>query len=206
MGLGLYDKYVLPRLIGCACGTGPIEKQRAKIVPSANGVVVDMGFGSGTNLPYYDAKKVTKVIAIEPNVAMLARNRDKWRSDIIVEPHVVGAQATGLPDHCADTVVFTFSLCTIPDAAGALREARRVLKADGQLLFCEHGLAPDAKVARLQTRIEPLWKLLAGGCHLTRDTEALMKDAKFTCTKVDSLYLPGTPRFAGYNVWGIAHP
>jgi SAM-dependent methyltransferase len=203
---GFYDRFVLPRLIGCACGSKPIERQRAKVVPLATGVVVDMGFGSGTNLPHYDAAKVTKIIAIEPNPAMLARKRSAWRQDIVIEAYVVGAEATGLPSACADSVVFTFALCTIPDAAGALAETRRVLKPDGQLLFCEHGLASDADVAKSQRNIEPFWKLMAGGCHLTRDTELLLAAASFTCEQVDHMYLPGTPRFAGYNVWGIARP
>ena len=201
---GFYDRFILPRLIGCACGSKPIERQRAKVVPLAHGVVVDMGFGSGTNLPHYDASKVTKIIAVEPNPAMLARNRDMWRMDIRIETHVVGAEATGLTDACADSVVFTFALCTIPDATGALVEARRLLKPGGDLLFCEHGLAPDVKVAKTQRGIEPFWKLLAGGCHLTRNTETMLADAGFTCERVHRMYLPGTPRFAGYNVWGIA--
>jgi SAM-dependent methyltransferase len=201
---GFYERFVLPRLIGCACGSKPIERQRAKVVPLAHGVVVDMGFGSGTNLPHYDAAKVTKVIAIEPNPAMLARKRDAWRKDIAVDAHVAGAEATGLPDACADSVVFTFALCTIPDAAGALAEAKRVLKTGGQLLFCEHGLAPDADVAKTQRMIEPFWKRLAGGCHLTRNTQTMLTQGGFTCEQVDHMYLPGTPRFAGYNVWGIA--
>jgi SAM-dependent methyltransferase len=206
MASGLYDRYVLPKLIGCACGSKPIERQRAKIVPLANGIVVDMGFGSGTNLPHYDAGKVTKIIAIEPNAAMLAHNRDAWRTDIEVEAHVAGAEATGLTEASADSVVFTFALCTIPDAAGALAEARRILKPGGQLLFCEHGLAPDAKVAKAQRFIEPLWKVIAGGCHLTRNTQTLLLAGGFKCEQVEHMYLPGTPRFAGYNVWGIARP
>ena len=206
MAIGLYERFLLPRLIGCACGSKPIERQRAKVVPFASGVVVDMGFGSGTNLPHYDAAKVTKVIAIEPNPAMLARKRDTWRTDIAVEAHVAGAEATGLPDSCADSVVFTYALCTIPDAAGALAEAKRVLRPDGQLLFCEHGLAPDQDVAKLQKSIEPFWKLFAGGCHLTRNTESLLATGGFMCEQVDHMYLPSTPRFAGYNVWGIARP
>jgi ubiquinone/menaquinone biosynthesis C-methylase UbiE len=206
MAMGLYEHYVLPRLIGCACGSKPIERQRAKIVPLATGVVVDMGFGSGTNLPHYDAAKVSKIIAIEPNPAMLARGRGAWRTDILVEAHVAGAEATGLPDACADSVVFTYALCTIPDAAGALAEAKRLLRPGGRLLFCEHGKAPDAKVAKTQANIEPIWKIIAGGCHLTRDTTSMLVDGGFTCTQVDQMYLPSTPRFAGYNVWGIATP
>lgn len=205
-GGGFYDRFVLPRLIGCACGSKPIERQRSKIVPLAHGVVVDMGFGSGTNLPHYDASKVSKIIAIEPNPAMLARNRQSWRKDIVIEAHVKGAEATGLETACADCVIFTFALCTIPDAAAALAEARRLLKPGGRLLFCEHGLAPDAGVAKTQRKIEPFWKMLAGGCHLTRNTQTMLSASGFTCEQMDYMYLPGTPRFAGYNVWGIARP
>jgi ubiquinone/menaquinone biosynthesis C-methylase UbiE len=172
----------------------------------ARGVVVDMGFGSGTNLPHFDAKLVTKVIAIEPNPAMLARKRENWRTDIPVESHVKGAEDTGLPSACADTVVFTYALCTIPDCVGALDEARRLLRPGGQLLFCEHGLAPDSDVAKLQRTLEPFWKVLAGGCHLTRNTETILADNGFVCETVDRMYLPGTPRFGGYNVWGTARP
>jgi ubiquinone/menaquinone biosynthesis C-methylase UbiE len=204
--LGLYDRFVLPRLIGCACGSKPIVRQRAKIVPRASGIVVDMGFGSGTNLPHYDASRVSKIIAIEPNPAMLARGRDAWRSDIPIEAHVAGAEATGLPDACADSVVFTYALCTIPDAAAALAEAKRVLRPGGQVYFCEHGRAPDAEIAKIQTFIEPIWKRIAGGCHLTRDTIVMLSASGFACTQVEHMYLPNTPRFAGYNVWGIAQP
>lgn len=202
----LWENHVLPGFIGCACGSKPIAKQRAKIVPMARGVVVDMGFGSGTNLPFLDASKVTKVIAVEPSRAMLEHGRLERRADIAVEEIVAGAEATSLPDAVADTVLLTFALCTIPDAPAALAEARRLLKPGGTLIFCEHGLAPDAKVAAFQRRIEPLWKPLAGGCHLTRDPLALLAEASFVCERADTMYLPGTPRFAGFNTWGVAVP
>lgn len=204
MLFGLYERFVLPRFIGCACGAKPIAKQRAKLIPRATGVVVDMGFGSGTNLPFLDASKVEKVIAVEPSASMLAWQRAERRTDIVVEEVVVGAEATGLPDACADTILFTYALCTIPDYAGALAEAKRLLKPGGQILFCEHGLAPDADVARLQRRIEPIWKAIAGGCHLTRNTQTMLEASGFVCAEVNDMYLPNTPRFAGYNVWGRA--
>jgi ubiquinone/menaquinone biosynthesis C-methylase UbiE len=204
MLFGLYDRFVLPRLIGCACGTKPIAKQRAKLIPRAYGVVVDMGFGSGTNLPFLDAGKIEKVIAVEPSASMLAWKRAERRIDIVVEEVVAGAESTGLPDACADTILFTYALCTMPTYAGALAEAKRLLKPDGQLLFCEHGLAPDGDVALLQKRIEPVWKAIAGGCHLTRNTKAMLENGGFVCVEVNDMYLPNTPRFAGYNVWGRA--
>lgn len=204
MLFGLYERFVLPRFIGCACGAKPIAKQRTKLIPRATGVVVDMGFGSGTNLPFLDASKVEKVIAVEPSASMLAWKRAERRTDIVVEEIVAGAEATGLPDACADTILFTYALCTIPDYAGALAEAKRLLKPGGQILFCEHGLAPDAEVARLQKRIEPIWKAIAGGCHLTRDTQTMLQSSGFVCNEINDMYLPNTPRFAGYNVWGRA--
>lgn len=204
--MGLYSRFILPRLIGCACGARPIEKQRAKVVPLAHGVVADIGFGSGTNLPHYDAGRVSRVIAVEPEAAMLGYRRALRRTDIAVEEVVAGAEATGLPDAVADTVVVTFALCTIPDPATALAEMRRILKPGGQLLFCEHGLAPDPEIARWQRRIEPVWRRLAGGCHLTRDPSRLLDGAGFVCDRLETMYLPGTPRFAGFNSWGAARP
>jgi SAM-dependent methyltransferase len=201
-----WENKVLPGFIGCACGSKPIAKQRAKVVPLATGVVVDMGFGSGTNLPYLDATKVTRVIAVEPSQAMLDHARPARRQDIAVEEVVAGAEATGLPDGIADTVLITFALCTIPDPQAALNEARRLLKPGGKLIFCEHGLAPDAKVAAFQRRIEPLWRPIAGGCHLTRNPLAMLDAAHFVCERSDAMYLPGTPHFAGYNTWGVAVP
>lgn len=205
-GLGFWERRVLPRLIGCACGAKPIARQRAKIVPQAKGCVVDIGFGSGANLPHYDARAVTRLIAVEPSQAMLDWKRSEWRDDLPVETRVAGAEATGLPDAVADTVVITYALCTIPDPGAALAEVRRILKPGGLLLFCEHGAAPDPGVARLQRGIEPLWSALAGGCRLTRDPLAMLAGEGFACEAVESMYLPGTPRFAGWNTWGRARP
>ena len=202
--MNLWDRFVLPRLIGLACGSKPIARQRAKIIPQARGLVVEFGFGSGTNLPFYDAGAVSRIIAVEPSREMLAVGRRERRTDIPVEEIVAGAEATGLPDAVADTVVIAYALCTIPAPAAALAEARRILKPDGRLLFVEHGLAPDPDVARTQRQIEPVWRRIAGGCRLCRDPVALIGDAGFVCEAVNTMYLPRTPRFAGYNSWGSA--
>ena len=205
--MGFYDRHILPRLIGCACGAKPIAKQRAKITPEASGVVLELGFGSGLNLPFYNAEKVTRVIAVEPSEGMVAQAQVAIAaSPIAVEVRFEGAESLSVPDQSVDTVLLTYTLCTVPDAPGALHAARRALKPGGKLLFCEHGLAPDPKVARFQTRLEPLWSRIAGGCRLTRDAPSLIAASGFRLTRTETMYLPGTPRWAGFNAWGEALP
>lgn len=205
--MSFYERYVLPALIGAACGCRPIRKQRQKIVPRAEGVVLELGFGSGLNLPHYDAAKVTQLYALEPSEGMLARARKVARgAPFPVEIVPETAEALSLPAASVDTVLVTYSLCTIPDAVSALEGARKVLKPGGRLLFCEHGLSPDADVARWQRRIEPVWRPLAGGCHLTRDIPALIGAAGFRIEGLETMYLPRSPRWAGYNYWGAALP
>jgi len=203
--MGLYERFLLPPLLGLACGAKPIRKQREKIVPRAAGVVLELGFGAGLNLPHYDRAKVTRVFALEPAAGMLARARKAAAaSDLPVEILAERAEALSLPAASVDTVLVTYSLCTIPDAVAALEGARRAMKSGARLLFCEHGAAPDAKIARAQRRIEPIWKVIGGGCHLTRDIPALIAAAGFSVDDLATLYLPGTPPWAGYNFWGSA--
>lgn len=203
--MGFYDRYILPKLLDAACSARPIERQRAKIVPQAEGVVLELGFGSGLNLPYYNAGKVSRLYALEPSQGMLARAKAKaaeasFPIDVLPET----AEALSLGDATVDTVLVTYSLCTIPDPVSALTAARRVLKPGGRLLFCEHGAAPDADVQRWQRRIEPVWKVIGGGCHLTRQIPALVKSAGFAIDGMETMYLPKSPRWAGFNYWGAA--
>jgi SAM-dependent methyltransferase len=203
--MGLYDRYILPPLLNMACGAKPIAKQRDKIVPRAQGVVLELGFGSGLNLAHYDRTKVTRIFALEPSEGMLARARKlAAASDLPVEILQERAEDLALPPASVDTVLVTYSLCTIPDPASALEGARRVMKPGARLLFCEHGAAPDATVARSQKRIEPVWKAIAGGCHLSRDIPGIVAAAGFTIEDMATMYLPGTPAWAGYNYWGAA--
>jgi ubiquinone/menaquinone biosynthesis C-methylase UbiE len=203
--MSFYSRYILPAFITCACGTKPVRYQRNKIVPRATGVVLELGFGAGLNLPYYDAAKVTRVYALEPEEGMLARARKVARgAPVPVEILPERAEDLSLGAGSVETVLVTYSLCTIPDAVSALAGARRVLKLGGKLLFCEHGLAPDASVQRQQRAIEPFWKPIAGGCHLTRDIPALVRAGGFHIEDMETMYLPSTPRFAGYNYWGAA--
>lgn len=203
--MGLYDRYILPRLLDAACSARPINRQRAKIVPQAQGVVLELGFGSGLNLPHYDASKVERLIALEPSEGMLVRARAKaaeaaFPVDVLPET----AEALSLGEASVDTVLVTYSLCTIPDPVSALAAARRVLKPGGQLLFCEHGRAPDENVHRWQRRIEPVWKAIGGGCHLTREIPGLVSAAGFAIDRMETMYLPKSPRWAGFNYWGAA--
>ena len=205
--MGLYERYVVPPLISMACGAKPIRKQREKVVPLAEGVVLELGFGSGHNLEHYDRAKVTKLFALEPAAGMLVRARKvAAASDLPVEILAETAEALSLPAGSVDTVVVTYSLCTIPDGVAALEGARRALKPGGRLLFCEHGRAPDEAVRRSQARIEPIWKVIGGGCHLTRDIPAMVGGGGFEIETLDTMYLPGTPQWAGFNYWGTARP
>ena len=203
--MGLYERYILPPLIGMACGAKPIRKQREKIVPLASGVVLELGFGTGLNLAHYDPAKVSRVIALEPSPGMLVRaRRAAAGAPAPVEILAETAEALSLGAQSVDTVLVTYSLCTIPDPVAALEGARRALRPGGRLLFCEHGRAPDEAVARSQTRIEPIWRRIAGGCHLTRDIEGLIRRAGFEIETLQTMYLPGTPAWAGDTFWGAA--
>lgn len=205
--MGLWDKIVVEPMIACACSSKPIMKQREKVVPEAEGVVVELGCGSGTNFDLYDVHKVQRLHAVEPAEGMIKRAKTAMvghRLDDRTQFHQAGAEALPLEDQSVDTAVVTFVLCTIPDWQGALSELRRVLKPGGRVLFSEHGLAPDAGVAKWQRRIEPVWKVMAGGCHLTRDTAKMLTGSGFDLEAHETMYLPSTPKIAGFAAWGSA--
>jgi SAM-dependent methyltransferase len=203
----LYDRFVLPRLLTCACSSPPMMKQRAKIVPRAQGRVLELGIGMGLNLAFYDPDKVTSVIGVDPapqlRAAAEGAPRDP-RLTVAVEDGT--AEALPFEDRSFDTVVCTFTLCSVHTPAAALAEARRVLRSSGVLLFCEHGLAPDPGIAKWQRRIEPIWKRIAGGCHLTRPVAGAIAAAGFRLQGVETMYVPNTPKIAGWNEWGSASP
>lgn len=201
--MGFYDKYILPSVLNCACGSKPVRYQREKIVPHAEGVVLEIGIGSGLNLPYYKADKVTRIIGLDPSPELNAMaEKTAAELGLSVEFILASAESIDLPDDHVDTVLVTYTLCTIPDAVRAVKEMRRVLKPEGKILFCEHGLAPDETVAKWQDRIDPLWGRITGGCHLNRDIPKLIRSAGLSIETMDEMYLPSTPKFAGYNYWG----
>ncbi len=200
-----YDRHILPHVIGCACSAKPVMKQRAKVVPLACGKVLELGIGGGLNLGFYNPAAVEGVFGVDPSAELRERAKRAPRPDgLAVE--VRDGTAEDLPFEAAsfDSVVCTFTLCSVQNPARALAEAKRVLKPDGRLLFCEHGAAPDPDVAKWQRRIEPVWKKIAGGCHLTRPVASSLERAGFVLTGFASMYLPGAPRFAGWNEWGQA--
>ena len=207
--MSFYDKYILPSFLNCACGAKPILYQRGKVVPLAEGLVLEVGIGSGLNIPFYDANKVDKVMGLDPSpelneMAEKVVSKTAAENGLNVEIILGSAEAMPFPDDHFDSVVITYTLCTIPDAESANLEIRRVLKPGGKLIFCEHGLAPDAGVAKWQARIDPIWGKIAGGCHLNRDIPKLITSAGFTIETLEQMYLPSTPKFAGYNYWGVA--
>jgi SAM-dependent methyltransferase len=203
--MGFYDGYVLPRFINCACASKPIMKQRQKVVPLASGTVLEIGIGTGLNLSHYDASRVDRLIGLDPSEASWALAGAR-AENLGFDVEFIGLPSEQIPldDASVDTVVVTFSLCTIPDPIAALQGMARVLRKGGSLIFCEHGRAPDTNVQKWQDRINPIWRRLAGGCHLNRDIPALLSSGGFEVSALEAGYLPGTPRIAGYNYWGSA--
>jgi len=202
--MGLYERWVLPHVVNLACSARPQMRQRERLIPRAAGRVLEIGVGTGLNLPLYDRARVEAVWALDPSEAMLAR-ADRQRAGAPVPVELLRAPAEQIPleDASVDTVVITYTLCTIPDPARALAEARRVLRPGGELLFCEHGRAPEPTVRRWQERLNPVWGRLGGGCRLDRDAPGLIRAAGFALEEVDAGYLPGW-RFASFNTLGLA--
>jgi len=203
--MGFYDRHILPFLLNGAMSAKPITYQRRKIVPRAEGRVLEIGFGAGHNLPFYDPAKVTHLWALEPSAEMRARAAARVSASPIAPEFLdLPGEEIPLDDESADTILVTYTLCTIPDVLTALAGMRRVMKRSGRMLFCEHGEAPDESVRRWQRRITPLWKRIGGGCHVGRPIPKLIEDSGFRVEGLETMYLPGTPRFAGFNYWGSA--
>ena len=204
--MSIYDDHVLPHLIDLACSTKPTRKQREKIVHLAEGDVLEIGFGSGLNLPYYDPGKVRRIFALEPSQGMRRKAKPNVdASELDVEFIDLPGENIPLESKSVDTVLVTFTLCSIDDVVPALAGMRRVLKPGGRLLFCEHGAAPDASVRRWQDRLNPGWKLVSGGCNMNRDIPGLIGRSGFRITTDEQMYIPGL-RILSYNYWGIAKP
>ena len=203
--MSIYEEYCLPHLTNCVCGLKPLTRQREMIVPLAQGRVLEVGMGTALNLPFYDREKVSCIWGLEPSLGMRrAAQGNVQASGMNVQWLDLPAAEIPLRDAFVDTVLLTFTLCSIPDWQAALAEMRRVLQPQGRLLFCEHGAAPDDPVLKWQQRITPWWRHVAGGCHLDRPIPRLVESAGFRILTLDSEYMTGVPRIAGYTYRGIA--
>ena len=201
--VSLYSRILLPRLIDFAMLRAEITRLRAAHVPAARGVVLEVGIGSGLNFPFY-AAAVTRVVGVDPSQELLTLARHRAAgAPFSVELLQREATALPLPDNSMDAAVMTWSLCSIADPAATLAEIRRLLKPEGSLIFVEHGLSPDAAVQKWQNHLTPAWRRVAGGCHLNRNVEHLIRSAGFVMTELQTGYIRG-PRPATYMYRGLA--
>ena len=202
--MSFYENRILPKLINLACTSKPTRKQREKIVPQAYGDVLEIGFGGGLNLPHYDQGKVRHVFGLEPSEGMRNSAAENIAASALdVELIDLPGEEIPLDDNSVDSVLVTYTLCTIPDAVTALRGMRRVLKPGGHLFFCEHGKAPDENVQKWQRRLNGGWQRFSGGCNMDRDIPALLKKGGFEIEDDNRMYIPGI-RALSYNFWGSA--
>lgn len=201
--MALYARYVLPRLIDLVMRAPEVERERRGVLPRAAGVVLEIGVGSGLNLALY-GPAVRSVYGLDPSPPLLRRARAR-AGGLPFPVRLVQGSAEALPFEAAiaDTVVSTWTLCSVADPRRALAEARRVLRPEGRLVFVEHGRAPDAAVARWQERLTPFWRRVAGGCHLNRAIDRLLAEAGFETAGLDAGYGTG-PRVGAYLYRGAA--
>lgn len=202
--MSLYNKYILPPLIDWACRLRPSAKQREKIVPRAEGKVLEIGVGSGLNLPYYNPEEISHLTAIDPDLRIWNRNKiDRKKLGFDFDFIETYAEDLPLDNNSIDTILTTYTLCSIKDLEGAFEEMRRVLKPGGRLLFNEHGKAPDASVFRWQKRLDPIWGKFSGGCSMKKDIPKLIRSAGFEIESLDTMYIPGW-KPASFNYWGVS--
>jgi ubiquinone/menaquinone biosynthesis C-methylase UbiE len=201
--MGWYNRHVLPKLIEAGCSQPLLMRLRAEYVPDARGKVLEIGIGTGLNLEFYDKTKV-ELTGLDPAAELTGHARERAQQlELPIEMLGVSGESIPSDDAVFDTLVCTWTLCTIPNVQQALSEMYRVVKPGGRLLFIEHGRSPDAAVAKWQRRIEPVWKKIAGGCHLTRKADDLIAEAGFHIERLESDYLPG-PKIATYMTHGTA--
>ncbi len=201
-----YERHIVPHIIRLGCGCQRLAEFRRPVVAQARGRVLELGIGAGANMPLLPAGQIDELIGIEPSAELCEMARSAARAHAF-ESSIIEAPAEQLPfdDASFDTVLCTFTLCTVNDPARVLAEARRVLCSDGRFLFCEHGRAPDAGVARWQARLDPFWRPLAGGCHLSRPVRGTIEKV-FSIDQWEGGYMPGGPRIVGWMESGRGMP
>ena len=202
----LYEKMVLPKLCDKCCGTKPINYQRKKVVPLAKGVVLEVGIGSGLNIPFYNKNNIEKIIGLDPSEELnVLAKRVADDNGIQIDFLINGAEDIDLPDNSVDTILITYTLCTIPNLKKSMSEMKRVLKPGGKFIFCEHGIAPDVNIIKWQRRINPIWGIFFGGCNINRNIPKIISESGFNISNLNQMYLPSTPKIVGYNYWGEAN-
>jgi ubiquinone/menaquinone biosynthesis C-methylase UbiE len=202
---GWWDRHVVPRLIGFCCAQPQIMKARSRIVPQADGDVLELGCGGGINMDFYDPARIRSFAGLDPSPGLLDRSRAAAQAKGMAADIRAGiGEAMPFDDASFDTVLVTFTLCSVADQARVLAEMRRVLRPGGKALFLEHGRAPDAGVQTWQGRIEPVWKRIGGNCHLTRAITGAYEAAGFNIAQADKGYMPKTPRPFAWIEWGEA--
>jgi ubiquinone/menaquinone biosynthesis C-methylase UbiE len=203
--MGFYEEWILPALIDLSMRNKRLRPYRERVAGRAEGRVLDVGVGSGLNLPFY-GRQVREVFGLDPSPRLLERaRRNMRRADVPVRLLEGSAERIPLADRSMDTIVMTWTGCSIPEVRAALEDMRRVLKVGGRLLFVEHGRAPEPGVARWQNRLDPLWVRFSGGCHLNRKIDDLLSDAGFRVDRLETGYIPG-PRIMTFLYEGAASP
>lgn len=201
--MNFYNEHILPSVIDFGCSMKPVMEQRRRLLGKAGGRVLEVGMGSGLNLAFYDPHQVELVWGLEPSAGMRRRAAHRLAaSPVKVELLDLPGEEIPLEDNSVDTVVLTFTLCTIADWRAALAQMYRVMKPGATLLFCEHGRARDKSLQKWQDRITPLWKGCFGGCHLNRPMDTLITESGFAIDSMENFFMPRTPRFAGYLYLG----
>jgi ubiquinone/menaquinone biosynthesis C-methylase UbiE len=205
--MAFYRNHVYPEVVSVLGNPPPIQKIRERIIPLAHGTVLEIGVGPGVNFPHYDRTKVDKIFALEPNPGMVRRAEKLGRqSKLDIQFLDLPGERIPLPANSVDTVVSTFTLCTIPGVVDAIQGVGRVLKPGGKFIFFEHGLSPDSGVRRWQKRTEPLFQWAFEGCHVTRDIPSLISEGGFKVEKIETGYLAPFPKCGSYCFWGVASP
>ncbi|MEJ2285168.1 MAG: class I SAM-dependent methyltransferase [Desulfobacterales bacterium] len=198
----LFEKFIAPRITNWVCGHKVFKRQRKKVVPLASGRVLEIGFGTGLNIRFYDPAKVQHVWGLDPSAAMW-KMADTADLKFGVEFLQASAERIPLDKGSADTILVTYTLCSVPNIIEALKDMRRVLKLGGELIFCEHGAAPDENVKKWQERLNPIWSKISGGCNLNRSIPTLLEQGGFKVRTLDTMYLP-VWKPAAFNYWGTA--
>jgi len=203
--INLYDKYILPHLLNCSCNTKPFTVQRKKVIPLATGKVLEVGIGSGLNLPFYQKDSIKEIWGLDPSKELLLMAKKKAKAENMdVQFLNATAESIQLDDNFFDTVVVTYTMCTISNLNQALSEIKRVMKTDGRLIFCEHGASPEPGVFVWQNRLNKVWSKISGGCNINKDIPSIIESSGLVVSQLETMYLPKTPKMLGYNYWGSA--